>query len=62
MNSKKDARGYRADLYIYDDLNIGIDKEEFSKIIEAFVKIPERYTVPHDELLYVSSAWKENKE
>ena len=62
MKSKKDSRGYRADLYIYDDLNIDIDKEEFGKLIEAFINIPEKYIVPYNELLYISSAWRENKE
>lgn len=59
-NIKKNSRGLRAELKVYDDFIA--DKEEFDKVIEAFANIPEKYIVLHDSLLYVSSAWKEGDE
>ena len=59
-NIKKNSRGLRAELKVYDDFIA--DKEEFNKVIEAFVNIPEKYIVPYDSLLYTSSAWKEGEE
>ena len=59
-NIKKNSRGLRAELKVYDDFMV--DKEEFDKVIEAFANIPEKYIVPHDSLLYASSAWKEGEE
>lgn len=56
-NIKKDLRGLRADLKLYDDFII--NKEEFDKVIEAFTNIPEKYIMPCDALLYASSIWKE---
>ncbi len=56
---KKDSRGIRAELKVYDDFII--DKEEFDKVIEAFMNIPEKYIVPYDALLYMSSARKEGE-
>lgn len=56
-NIKKNSRGLRAELKIYDDFVV--DKEEFDKVIEAFANIPEKYIVLYDSLLYASSAWKE---
>lgn len=56
---KKDSRGIRAELKVYDDFII--DKEEFDKVIEAFINIPEKYIVPYDALLYMSSARKEGE-
>ena len=44
---------------LYDDFMI--DKEEFDKVIEAFTNIPEKYIVPYDALLYMSSARKEGE-
>lgn len=55
-NIKKDSRGLRAELKVYDDFIA--DKEEFNKVIEAFANIPEKYIVPYNTLLYASSAWK----
>lgn len=59
-NIKKDSRGLRAELKVYDDFIA--DKEEFNKVIEAFANIPEKYIVPYDALLYASSAWKVGEE
>ena len=59
-NIKKNSRGLRAELKVYDDFIA--DKEEFNKVIEAFANIPEKYIVPYDSLLYASSAWKEGRE
>mgnify|MGYP004646522269 FL=1 len=59
-NIKKNSRGLRAELKVYDDFMV--DKEEFDKVIEAFVNIPEKYIVPYDSLLYASSAWKDGGE
>lgn len=59
-NIKKDSRGLRAELKVYDDFIA--DKEEFNKVIEAFANIPEKYIVPYNTLLYASSAWKVGKE
>lgn len=59
-NIKKNSRGLRVELKVYDDFMV--DKEEFDKVIEAFANIPEKYIVPHDSLLYASSAWKEGGE
>lgn len=59
-NIKKNSRGLRTELKVYDDFMI--DKEEFDKVIEAFANIHEKYIVPYDSLLYVSSAWKEGEE
>ena len=59
-NIKKDSRGLRARLKFYDDFIV--DKEEFNKVIEAFVNIPEKYIVPYEALLYASSAWKDSDE
>lgn len=56
---KKDSRGIRAELKVYDDFII--DKEEFDKVIEAFTNIPEKYIVPYDALLYTSSERKEGE-
>lgn len=56
-NIKKNSRGLRAELALYD--NFMLNKEEFDKVIEAFANIPEKYIVSYDSLLYVSSAWKE---
>lgn len=53
-NIKKNSRGLRTDLKLYDDFII--NKEEFDKVIGAFANIPEKYIVPYDVLLYVSSA------
>lgn len=39
-----------------------VDKEEFDKVIEAFANIPEKYIVPYDTLLYMSSTLKEGDE
>lgn len=58
-NIKKNSRGLRTELKVYDDFMI--DKEEFDKVIEAFANIHEKYIVPYDSLLYVSSAWKEGE-
>ena len=60
MCNKKDPRGLRAELKFYDDFMF--DKEEFNKVIEAFVNIPEKYIVPYETLLYASSTWKEGEE
>lgn len=57
---KKNSRGLRAELKVYDDFMA--DKEELNKVIEAFANIPEKYVVPYDLLLYVSSAWKDGEE
>ena len=59
-NIKKNSRGLRAELKVYDDFMV--DKEEYDKVIEAFANIPEKYIVPYDSLLYASSAWKEGEE
>ena len=59
-NIKKNSKGLRAELIIYDDFMV--DKEEFDKVIEAFANIPEKYIVPYDSLLYASSAWKDGEE
>lgn len=59
-NIKKNSRGLRAELKFYDDFMF--NEEEFDKVIEAFANIPERYVVPYDSLLYVSSAWEEGGE
>lgn len=59
-NIKKNSRGLRAELKVYDDFMA--DKEEFDKVIEAFTNIPEKYIVPYDSLLYTSSAWKDGEE
>lgn len=59
-NIKKNSRGLRAELKFYDDFMV--DKEEFDKVIEAFANIPEKYIVPYDTLLYMSSALKEGDE
>lgn len=59
-NIKKDSRGLRAELKVYDDFIA--DKEEFNKVIEAFSNIPEKYIVPYNTLLYASSAWKVGEE
>lgn len=59
-NIKKNSRGLRAELKVYDDFVV--DKEEYDKVIEAFANIPEKYIVPYDSLLYASSAWKDGEE
>ena len=59
-NIKKNLRGLRAELTVYDDFTF--DKKEIDKVIEAFANIPEKYIVPYDSLLYASSAWKEGGE
>ena len=59
-NIKKNSRGLRAKLKIYDDFRV--DKEEFDKVVEAFANIPEKYIVPCDTLLYASSEWKDGDE
>ena len=59
-NIKKNSRGLRAELKVYDDFIA--DKEEFNKVIEAFANIPEKYIVPYNALLYASSAWKDGEE
>lgn len=59
-NIKRNSRELRAELKFYDDFMV--DKEEFNKVIEAFANIPEKYVVPYDSLLYVSSAWKDGDE
>lgn len=59
-NIKKNSRGRRAELKVYDDFMV--DKEEYDKVIEAFANIPEKYIVPYDSLLYASSAWKDGEE
>ena len=58
-NIKKNSRGLRADLKLYDDFII--NKEEFDKVNEAFANIPEKYIMPYDALLYASSAWKDGE-
>ena len=60
MCNKKDSRGLRSELKLYDDFMI--DKEEFNKVVKAFTNIPEKYIVPYNALLYASSAWKEGEE
>lgn len=59
-NIKKNSRGLRSELKVYDDFMV--DKEEYDKVIEAFANIPEKYIVPYDSLLYASSAWKDGEE
>ena len=59
-NIKKNSRGLRAELKVYDDFIA--DKKEFNKVIEAFANISEKYIVPYDTLLYASSTWKVGKE
>lgn len=59
-NIKKNSRGLRSELKVYDDFMV--DKEEFDKVIKAFANIPEKYIVPYDSLLYASSAWKDGEE
>ena len=59
-NIKKNSRGLRVELKVYDDFMV--DKEEFDKVIEAFANIPEKYIVSYDSSLYESSAWKEGEE
>ena len=59
-NIKKNSRGLRAELKVYD--NFMVDKEEFDKVIEAFANMPEKYVIPYDSLLYASSAWKDGEE
>lgn len=59
-NIKKNSRGLRAELKVYDDFMV--DKEEYDKVIEAFANIPEKYIVPYDSFLYASSAWKDGEE
>lgn len=59
-NIKKNSRGLRAELKVYDDFIA--DKEEFNKVIEAFANIPEKYIVPYNTLLYATSTWKEDGE
>lgn len=39
-NIKKNSRGLRAELKVYDDFIA--DKEEFNKVIEAFANIHEK--------------------
>lgn len=56
-NIKKNPRGLRAELKVYDDFMV--NQEEFDKVIEAFANIPEKYIVPCETLLYASSAWKD---
>lgn len=58
-NIKKNSRGLRTDLKLYDDFII--NKEEFDKVVEAFANIPEKYIMPCDALLYASSAWKDGE-
>lgn len=58
-NIKKDSRGLRAELKIYDDFII--NKEEFDKVIGAFTNISEKYIMSWDALLYASSAWKDGE-
>lgn len=58
-NIKKNSRGLRADLKLYDDFIV--KNEEFDKVIEAFANIPEKYIMPYDALLYASSAWKDGE-
>lgn len=59
-NIKKNSRGLRAELKVYDDFMV--DKEEYDKVIEAFANTLEKYIVPYDSLLYESSAWKDGEE
>lgn len=59
-NIKKNSRGLRSELKVYDDFMV--DKEEYDKVIEAFANIPEKYIMPYDSLLYASSAWKDGEE
>ena len=59
-NIKKNSRGLRVELKVYDDFMV--DNEEFDKVIEAFANIPEKYIVSYDSSLYASSAWKEGEE
>lgn len=59
-NIKKNSRGLRAELKVYDDFMF--DKEEIDKVIEAFANIPEKYIVRYNTLLYASSAWKVGEE
>lgn len=59
-NIKKNSRGLRAELKVYDDFMF--DKEEIDKVIEAFANIPGKYIVPYDSLLYATSTWKEDGE
>lgn len=59
-NIKKNSRGIREELKVYDDFMV--DKEKFDKVIEAFTNIPEKYIAPYDSLLYASSAWKDGEE
>lgn len=58
-NIKKNSRGLRADLKLYDDFII--NKEEFDKVIGAFANISEKYIMSWDALLYASSAWKDGE-
>ena len=60
MCNKEDSRELRSELKFYDDFMF--DKEEFDNVIETFANIPEKYIVPYDALLYVSSAWKDGEE
>ena len=60
MCNKKDPRGLRAELKFYDDFMF--DNKEFDNVIETFTNIPEKYIVPYEALLYVSSAWKDGGE
>ena len=59
-NIKKNSRGLRAELKVYDDFMF--NKEEIDKVIEAFANITEKYIVPYNTLLYASSAWKVGEE
>ena len=59
MCNKKDSRGIRASVKIYDDFMV--NKEEFDNVIKAF-DMSEKHIVPYNALLYASSAWKEGEE
>lgn len=59
-NIKKNLRGLRAELKVYDDFMF--DKEEIDKVIEAFANIPEKYIVRYDSLFYANYTRKDGEE
>lgn len=59
MCNKKNSRGLRTKLKVYDDFMIG--KEELDKVIKAFANMPKKYIVSCNALLYASSAWEEGE-
>lgn len=57
--NKEYLKGHRIEKMIDIGGDFCFEQEEFNKIIEPFLNIPENHNIPCDALLYVSSAWKE---